>query len=208
MSVTMQISKFIFIIIALAVISCERFVSEEELRKYILDPKNSLIKEIVQGTVKISLKFHPADLLIARELKSEDEISEKKIEEIRKNYEDYCYFILTMAENGEEILTKTISDQNKFIDGINMLSFNLNQEIRMLTSEKDTIPLADFVYPRMYGSTGNTQLMIVFPMEKIYKSEWVDIELGDLGLGLGINKFHFDISDLLNVPKVSFNKKN
>lgn len=205
MSVTMQANRLFFVLAGLIIISCRNYVSEEELKKYILNPENGLTIEKNIGALKMVLNYRPVDLVISRELKSRENYTKEDVAELKNHYNKYSYFILTMSDNNREILTKTLSDNNLFAQSINNLAFGLDAEVRMITSEKDTVPVSDFVYPRMYGTTDNTQLMIVFPSEKIKTSDWVEIEIGDMGLGLGINKFRFESGLLLNIPEISFN---
>lgn len=204
----MRKSNFLWPSIGLIVLLlsyCRFSVSEEELKKYILDPENGLIKEKTSGSQKITLQYRPADLVVVQELRSKENYTCEDVQVLRENHSKYVYFILTMSDNNSEIITRNIGDRNLFSQSVNRLSFGLQEEIRMITSAKDTVPLADFIYPRMYGTSGNTQLMLVFLSEKIKNSEWVDIEIGDLGLGLGMNKFRFESDKLKGVPELSFN---
>jgi hypothetical protein len=82
----------------------------------------------------------------------------------------------------------------------------MDQKVHLFTKEKDTLSMADFVYPRMYGMSKSTVIMIVYPRDKKYlNNEYLNFTIEDLGLYTGEIKFKIDTKAIVNEPQLRFN---
>ncbi len=177
--------------------------NEQELQAYVTDIDNGLIKEKKVGDINISVVYRPTDLLVMQDL-GKKKADTASINKFRKKYGDYAYFILSVSKNNKEALYQTGKGMGAFSENVQNLAFRMDQFVTMTTSERDTIPVADFIYPRLYGISSATQVMFVFSNEKIKTSEWVNFNLRDFGLDMGRNNFRFASEDIRQVPRIDF----
>ena len=207
------------VLIALClVLSCDEktFNTEKELLTYIQDESNGYIQHKTVNGVDFTLLYRPTDLLIKQEIGS-DEITKEKIEELRKKYNKYMYFNLSMSKNNKELLSVAPKNRNEFGQMVNQLAFGMGDKVHVYTQSKDTLEMTDFVYPRMYGMSKSTSIMFVYPRdnEKLKAStehnrsdEYLNFAIEDLGLYTGEVKFKIKNKDINNEPTISFKKND
>lgn len=196
----------LFLLLIVIVSSCgnKSFDTAEEMVTFISDEENEYCyKKDVNG-VTYTLQYRPTDLLVQQELG--DNASEKKVKQLREKYNKYLYFNLSMSLNGQELLSNVVRDKAQFGQMVNDLAFNMDQKVHLYTPEKDTLSMTDFVYPRMYGMTNNTSILIVYPRDKNYlKEEYINFTIEDLGFYTGEVKFKIKTQEIVNEPQLRFN---
>ncbi|NOS93653.1 MAG: hypothetical protein HOP30_17180 [Cyclobacteriaceae bacterium] len=202
--------KQIWIYIGLLVTfgSCaKQKVSEEELKKYIRDVDNGLRQSIKAGEFAVEATYQPTDLFVLRELGS-SKADTASLNKWHKKYGGHYYFILSISKNGKEAITPTQMPYDEFSDLLQTVSFRLGEYINMTTAKQDTIPLADFIYNRTFGMATGSDILMVFDKKKAAQTDWVQINLKELGLGLGTQNFRFDRERLDEAPEIDFNRAN
>ncbi len=193
-----------FYLLLLLISSCtQTFETAEEMNSYIKEEDNGyLYKKTVAG-VDYVLQYKPTDLLVNQELG--DKINPSQIEKLRKQYGQYLYFNLSMSKNDQELLNGVAGDKAKFGQMVNELAFGMEEKLHVYTPAKDTLELADFIYPRMYGMSNSTSIMIVYPRDPKYlKEEYLNFVVEELGLDTGDIKFKLDTKALNNEPQLRF----
>ncbi|MEO1054882.1 MAG: hypothetical protein AAFX87_29885 [Bacteroidota bacterium] len=194
------------LLLLLVTISCTpQFLSEKELQAYVQDIDNGLSKKKAFKGYEVQVTYRPQDLLIAQETRGATEVDVKELEKLTKKYEDYYYFILSLSRDNKEALYKTGGGYDQFSDMVQTLSFRMANHVNMTTAGRDTIEVADYVFPRTYGMGGATNLMFVFNKKEAEGDEWVQLNLKEFGLGLGNQNFRFRKEDLDGAPKIKFN---
>jgi hypothetical protein len=175
---------------------------EAELTKYTMVPKHGLVQEKIKDKVKMQMFYRPTDLLVAQTLN--DRSDNNEIKQSREQYGNYAYFILSISNEDKDALNTMSGSYQNFSENLQTLAFRMQDYLEMITSRHDTIPLADFHFPRLYGMGGATQMMLVFDCEKIKQSEWVRIRLKETGLGHGNQVFRFLVKDMIKAPEINF----
>jgi hypothetical protein len=202
MSLEQKSSLLLFLIV---LVSCgsKTFDTSEQIATYIDDEENGYKYSKTINNVEYSLTYKPTDLIVKQELG--DKFDAKKVKELRENYNKYMYFNLTMSMNNKELLTSLASDKTRFGQMVNDLAFGMEEKVHLYSKQKDTLEMADFIYPRMYGMTNDTSLLIVYPRDKKYlKDDYLNFTIEDIGLNTGEVKFKIDTKQLLEEPKLSF----
>lgn len=187
----------------MVLVSCsgKNFDTTEELLTYISDESNNYKYSKTVNGVDYVLQYRPTDLLVNQELS--DKTNKKEIEELRNKYNKYLYFNLSMSMNNKELLSNVVRDKAQFGQMVNDLAFNMDEKVHVYTPEKDTITMTDFVYPRMYGMTNSTTILIVYPREEKYlKEDYLNFTIEDLGLYTGEVKFKIATKPLHNEPRL------
>lgn len=170
---------------------------------YIQDEDNGYrYKKTVAG-VDYVLQYRPTDALVKQELGTT--VSGIQVEKLRKQYSQYLYFNLSMSQNNQELLNGLARDKEKFGQMVNQLAFGMEEKLHVYTPTRDTLALADYIYPRMYGMSNATSIMIVYPRDtKFMKQEYLNFVIEDLGLEIGDIKFKINTKALTNEPQLSF----
>ncbi len=177
-------------IIAVLVVSCGRktFDTTDQLWEYIKDPDNNYLQEKNIRGVDYKLLYKPHDLLVNQALG--EERSDSLIKKYKDKYKDHLYFTLSMSKSGHELLSHLARDRNQFGAMVNQLAFGMNEKVHMYTPKKDTLPMTDFIYPRMYGMSGTTSILFVYPKRvEDLKEDYLNFTINDLGFHTGEVKF-------------------
>ena len=191
------------IFLSILMLSCtnETFNSETELLEYIQNESNGFLQEKTINGISFSLLYKPTDLLVNQEVKN----GKDKIHELRNKYDQYLYFNLSMSKNNQELLSAVPKNRNEFGQMVNDLAFGMNQKVHLFTKTKDTIEIIDFIYPRMYGMSNATTIMLVYPRnEEKLKDDYLNLTVKDLGLNTGEVKFKIPTKIIKNEPKLAF----
>ena len=189
-------------IIFLFFCSCEQnILTVSEFRVFIADEDNGLTRHIRKNGIDATLSYRPSELIIASNYRK---YAKNKVvtDSIRKEYDRYLYFTLKLSNRGREIEHRFVHDQKAFVSTIQYLSGTMAQDIQLVT-KNDTIPVADYIYPRMYGETGSSTIMFAFDRTKLQNSRSLQIVHQGSRLGLPLtNTFEFSMDDIQNLPKV------
>ncbi|GAB5400866.1 MAG: hypothetical protein Aureis2KO_24510 [Aureisphaera sp.] len=203
--------KYFFNIVGLVLVvlasACSQtsFEDKPSLLAYIKNPENGYTQTKEVNGVEIALTYRPTDLLVAQELRGE--ASKTTIESIRKKYSKHLYFNLSISKNGKEILSSVPNDRSEFGAMVNKLSFGMGRSVHLFTDKKDTIPMTDYIYPRMYGMGKSTSMLLVYPREKeLMDSNFFKVSLKDIGLSTGEINFKFDTEKIHSEPLLSQTK--
>lgn len=184
--------------------SCSKtFDTQEEMNDYIQDEDNGYNYQKTIVGVDYVLQYRPTDLLVKQELGDENDSTQ--VDKLRQKYNKYLYFNLSMSKNNQELLNGVARDKVKFGQMVNELAFGMEEKVHLYTRDKDTIAMADFIYPRMYGMSNSTSIMIVYPREiKFLNQDHLNFVIQDLGLDTGDVKFKLSTKALKNEPQLQF----
>ena len=192
-----------FIIIFMALCSCtkQRFDTAQELRAYVKTKEHGYIWQKTVNGVDFTLTYRPTDLLVNQELGAHK--TEEYIDSLRKKYSKYLYFNLSMSKNNQELLNNVAGNRSQFGAMVNQLAFGMGNKVHLYTPKRDTIPLADYSYPRMYGMSGSTTILFVYPRDAL-KEDHLNLVIGDIGFQTGEVRFKIITELLKNEPELTF----
>lgn len=173
------------------------------MNDYIKEEDNGYHYQKTVADVDYVLQYRPTDLLVKQELGNNTD--PKQVEKLRKQYGQYMYFNLSMSKNNQELLNGVTYDKAKFGQMVSELAFGMAEKLHVYTPTKDTLALADFIYPRMYGMSNSTSIMIVYPRDPKYlEQDYLNFVIEDLGLDTGNVRFKIDTKALTNEPQLRF----
>jgi len=160
--------SYILILLSLYVfVSCQnRLVTENELKEYVLEEDHKLIQKQERAGIDLSVSYRPTDLLAAQELRTKKDVSIAGVDSVRSKYRNYAYFVLNLSKGNKEVL-KQMSNFGSFSNTLQTLSFDMANKVNLTTSNQDTIPVADFIYPRLYGASQSTSLLFALINKKL-----------------------------------------
>lgn len=198
-------NRFIPLILVLLLLSCgpSSFDTKKELLQYLNEEENGYIQYKSVNGVDFTLLYRPTDLMVVHELPSSFQTGD--VEALKKKYEDYAYFILSMGRNNREVLTNVAGDKGLYRRMLQQFTFGMDQTIRVTTQQKDTLPIVDYIYPRMYDLDGkNTIMFLLKRTDEAFQGDHINIAIADLGLKIGEVTFRFPTKAIRNEPKLNF----
>ncbi len=206
--VEMKTGIYLMLLLVLSGCNQKAFDNETAFLDYIKDEANGYTQHKTVNGVDYTLTYRPTDLLVKQELG--DVVTEQgslsgvemsRRDELRNKYNKYMYFNLSMSINNQELLSSAPKNRNEFGAMVNQLAFGMNEKVHMFTQSKDTLEMADFIYPRMYGMSRETTIMFVYPRDKkALKEEYINFTIEDLGLYTGEVKFKILNKNIINEP--------
>lgn len=200
----LQASLIPILFILLCSCNQKTFNNETAMLDYIKDDTNGYTQHKTINGVDYTLMYRPTDMLVKQELGNASS-SSAQVKELREKYNKYLYFNLSMSQNSQELLSTAPKDRNEFGQMVNQLAFGMGDKVHMYTPSKDTLEMADFIYPRMYGMSKATTIMFVYPRDKnALQHEYLNFTIEDLGLYTGEVKFKISTDKLKNEPKLKF----
>lgn len=162
--------------------------TKEEFANYIKDPENGIIKmNKADNNVEMKMWYRPYPLVAA--------LMDSGWNKNKGADAPYSYFILSISNNGNELLAG-FNSREQFSELLNKLAFQMQDYVSVVTSNKDTVYVADHTMPRTFGMAPTTDIQFAFSSEKISTSDWLEINVKDFGLGIPVQKFKFDVGEL------------
>jgi hypothetical protein len=177
-------------------------MDEKSLSTYISDSDHGLLQEKTINGVTIKAIYRPQDFLVKQEIDAGLAKTDSSIAKLREEYHKQIYFLISLSKNNQEVLNSFAGDRESFSEMINRLAFGIGENITLTTSESDTLEMVDFVYPRMYGMSNSTDILLAFKNKEIKNAEYLKLTLDDLGLQTGNVAFKFKIKDITRTPNL------
>ncbi len=180
------------------------FHDEATLVAYLQEKPNGYLQQKTINGISYSLLYRPTDLLVQQEL--EEVTNKEEIENLREKYHSYMYFNLSISKDEQELLSTVPQDENEFATMVQQLVFDMGDKIQVYTPQQDTLEMTDYIYPRMYGMSKATSMLLVYPRdEEKLKAEYLNFSIEDIGLYTGTIKFRVPTKQLKEEPTLSFN---
>jgi hypothetical protein len=194
----------LLVYLACAAVACTpSHLSKEELTEFIRDEENGVKQSATIGQTVVDVQYRPTDLWVAQELGDETP-QPAQVDSLRKKYDRYYYFILSLSRNNKEALHQVEEGFGQYSELVQTLSFRMPEYVTLTTAAQDTIPVGDFMLNRTYGMSSATEVLFVFSREKAAGQDWVQFNLNEFGLGVGNQRFRFKRGDLEAVPTLAF----
>lgn len=179
------------------------FNSKQELLTYLRNVDNGYHFKKSINRIDYSLTYRPTDLMVYQFMDEKTEPA--SVEKLRKKYSKYLYFNLSMSSNGKELLSQNFGSRAEFGAKVSQLTFGMSEKITLTSQYRDTLPLLDYVYPRMYGMGRSTNLLLVYKKEyEAMQQDHLFLTVKDLGYGTGEVTFKIDTKKLKNQPQLKF----
>jgi hypothetical protein len=162
----------------------DKTLARDEIISFINDEKNGLKQTNTINDLCYTLTYWPKNLLINKNHSKNNKV------DIDSNV---CYFLFSISFQNKDI---TGFSSNKYDYLIKTFSHNLPEIFCFELDSIERIYPIDFIYPRMYGLTSKTSVLVAVEKNKILKSKQIIIQ---------VKNFLMESEDLL---KFSFNTFN
>lgn len=177
-------------------------VTPEELQSYVIDPDHGLKKSIEVNGFRVDVTYRPRDLMVAQELRAIKDADTSVISKLRRQYEPYHYFVLSLSHNDKEVLNQ-LGDRQLYSDMLQRLAFQM-RDYTAMTIGGDTLDVSDYQMDRTYGQSASNNILFAFPKAGAISNSDIRFHLKEFGLGIGTQVFVFNPSDIEAAPNVEF----
>ena len=175
-------------------------LSPNEMKEFVVNMDNGLLKSKVIGEVTYSVKYKPVDYIISQELKG----SSIDMNSYKQKYSELSgmqYFDLRVEidkQNGE-LLKYGLNTVDEYERRVKYLAFDINTDIQLIDGE-DTLQCVMNHFERVYDIVPYATILLGFKDNGKSQLKEKTIVFHDKLFGKGIIKFTFLPSDLQNIP--------
>lgn len=217
----MMASRFIlYIVLSIVLFSCSYSTSDEtetssktgniEMPESLVQTEyvsfykseNPLNKNKQIGDWKYTLSYCPKELMAIKEMGGN--LDTTLFKEICSHYEEMEYWdfrIENTKVHSEPLKLSTV--KRDYTETVKYASFGMQNDIKLLINEIDTVECGLFNYERAYNIAPEARFTLAFPKNKMPKNiETLTFIFYDHLIDQGIIKFSFDNNTLLNAPKL------
>jgi hypothetical protein len=189
------ISRYFLTVLILVFANCaNKTVSKATLIDYVKDERNGTCRSTTVNGTQYKITYRPIELILEQELKANSGYNK---DSLRTVYSDCLYFVLSMNRDSTEIFGRLSENYETLLKQV---SFGL-QELVTLKDKDQVFFLADYAYPRMYGGTGSTSVLLCFHDPKLKELEEFTIDVKDfLNQSEENLQFQFSKQDLDHIP--------
>ncbi len=193
------------LLLLMVLFSCDSksFETKEKLWAYLQNTENGYhFLKSVNG-IKYALTYKPTDLLVVQELGNKE--SSASVDSLRKEYEQYLYFNLSLSANGQELLNTKAGNRAEFSAMVNQFVFGMGEKAYLISKKQDTLHSLDYIYPRMYGMGNSTDILLVYEKKaKFLEHDYMRFIVEDIGFGTGQISFKLNTEKFKNQPGLAF----
>lgn len=171
--------------------------TKDEIISFINDEDNGLKKQVEVEGVIYTVTYKPYDLIMARSVGANS-----NIDSLKGNYEHAFYFNLDISFDSLDVFGHMNGDFRRMLKTV---SFELQDYIFLTNNDGKEFYLKDFIFPRCYGSTNKTSLLLCFQEDNLNDHNDLTICCTDFINGsLEKLKFNFKGSDIVKIPKLKY----
>jgi hypothetical protein len=182
--------------------SCQRTMGKTELLGYLNDPENKLVLTDSAPGFIYKVYFKPSDLIAAQHLVKRD--STIRLDSLRKAHKEYLYFNLCVSYEGKDLFSQHIPEAN-FTELQKRVSFGLEQYVILSDEQYHSYKLVDYSYPRLYGMTNSTNILLVFKNDAPEMADDYRLTIKDF-ITESSDQFIFTFhkTDIVKAPQLNF----
>ncbi len=174
-------------------------VSKDELISFVNDEANGLCNKKELEGVQYTITYKPIDLIIVRWLKKN---SSTDLDSLRSSFKNTVYFSLDISVDSTDAFGRMSANCP---DMLKVVSFGLQEHIILKDETGQEFYLSDFVYPRLYGNTNKTSVLLCFENENLNLNGDLNIYCSDFINGsIEKIKFNFKNTDITKIPKLRY----
>lgn len=205
--------RYIFLLpfIICACSGVAEFETKEALVEHIYNPENGFTSQVKQGDFNISATYSPIELMLANETEylnsllkrgaSESQIRKQQefIKKYKESYEQNLYFkmVVTPIEDVDLIYTKLGDGFDSYSQWLQKLLFGIKEELTLITSDKQEIPLLSYQMDRNYGASTSRSFLLTFPKnwqgQEVLSGSRFLLRVDEFGLGVGRVQLPFSV---------------
>lgn len=181
-------------------VSCASETSVDDLKSFLRNSEHGLIQSVSSAGFEITVAYRPTDIWVYNDLRGA-RYTDSTVESLRRKYDKYYYFLLSLSKGGKEALQTSSIDN--YADVLRTMSFRMPEFVTLTTSARDTTYVADFMLDRTNSMAHSTDILFAFERSDV-RAEHLRFNLAEFGLGAGELHFNFQTEDMMSTPQIDF----
>lgn len=169
------------------------------------DKRLSETKEVNGITIKMD--YVPYQLMVLQELEGAAKKDTATLGRLERKYRTHLYFRLSFSKNRKEVI-RQVSSFHQYSDLLQVFSFEMGGHIDLTTAAGDTLYLQDYAFTQDYGMSKANESMLVFDRKAFDRSQELQVNIGEFGLGTGDLNFVFRKEDIDHLPTLKYSGVN
>jgi len=114
-----------------------------------------------------------------------------------KKHNTQAGFILNLSQDNKEIENHYISNESLYTRVLQYLNYNIAQDVYLrLPGRPDSVAAIAAIYPRQYGATGRSSVLLTFPVSDKQLRRGCTITFKGEKLAVGTHRFIFTTADI------------
>lgn len=143
--------------------------------------------------------YRPTGLLVAQELASRS-ASAATLDSVQHAFNGKRYFSLSFSQGGAEIENQFVTNPSAFANTLAYLNTGIAEDVFLVTAAHDSVPALASAYPRQYGTTGRSTVLLIFDTHQLPPNQDMRLVYRGDRFNLGTLQFPFAAADLASVP--------
>ena len=198
-------SKGLFRSSLLLAAGCSAPLNLAQYRAYLADPDHGFTQTQQVDRVSITCTYRPTDLLVAQEVESiPHPVSSTQLDSLRRSYAGKTYCVLALAKDSAAIENQFATDATAFTQTLTYLNTGIAADVFLVTSPHDSVPALASMYPRQYGTTGRSTVLLIFDTHQLHPEQGFHLTFRGTAFGLGTLRFPFTAASLAAIPALTF----
>jgi hypothetical protein len=189
---------------ALLLGGCSAPLSPTDYRAYLADPTHGLTHTTETAGATITCTYRPTDLLVLQDVSSAAATTPATRDSLAQAYAGKTYCTLTLSRHNTEIENEYVTDPAAYQQLLNYLNTGIAADVFLATTPRDSVPASASMYVRQYGTTGHSNILLVFDTHHLAPAQGFHLTLRGQRLGLGTVHFPFSASSLAALPRLKF----
>lgn len=175
-----------------------------QYRAYLADPAHGLTHTQTVNSVTVTCTYRPTDLLVAQEVEAAaNTVSAPQLDSLRRSYAGKTYCVLALAKDSVAIENQFATNATAFAHTLAYLNTGIAADVFLVTSPRDSVPALASMYPRQYGTTGRSTVLLIFDTHKMRPQQGFHLTFRGTAFGLGTLRFPFTAASLAAVPALT-----
>lgn len=201
--------RLLFFLWMLMACSCSNSptLEPDELKSWVMNPDNGMLKEKEIYPFRLSLLYKPAAYVVLHELKASPGTEE--FQHLIKEQSAYYHFTLRIdsKDRKEEFLKTGIKNNGEYYERLQYFTGLIQKDVSIVIGN-DTLPCVFAHLERLYHMASYGDLHLVFPVSKKDNKNSNNM-VGSLSfvyedyiLGVGPLKFTYDTETINRIPQI------
>lgn len=183
--------KVVFFVIVALSASCKKKISTlSDLRDFVADPNNGLIKTQTINEIKAELSYRPWQLILA----SQADLRKLRGESFEGLMQNKYFFVLSLSIHNKELLRQLPFAQ--YSEMVQTLAFRMVDYVQIIPDQQKEVPPENCLFLQTYGIAQANQLLLVFKKARLENAKYLHIKIKEFGLGIGDLNFQMNTSNI------------
>ena len=184
--------------------ACSGPLDSVQYRAYLADPTHGLTQTQESNGVHVTCTYRPVDLLIAQDLTGMPASGRSASDSLRQAYAGKTYCSLALAKDSAAIENQFAANPTAFTQTLSYLNTCIAADVFLVTTPHDSVPALASMYPRQYGNTQSSTVLLIFDTRRLNLAQGFHISFHSSALQLSSLRFSFPATTLASIPELKF----